>query len=61
MMKKYLEINTFNKGTDFYAAFSETLQREIKEDLNKWNYIVYFHKLEKISIFKETIISKLIY
>ena len=57
---KYLGINLAKEGKDLYSENYTTLKKEIKEDTNKWKYIL-CSWIGRINIIKMSILLKAIY
>ena len=57
---KYLGINLNKEVKGLYSENYTTLKKEIKEDTNKWKYILYSW-IGRINIIKMSILPKVIY
>ena len=57
---KYLGIHLTKEVTDLYSGNYTTLKKQIKEDTNKWKYIL-CSWIGRINIFKISILPKAIY
>ena len=57
---KYLRINLPKEAKDLYSENYKTLMKEIKDDTNRWRYIL-CSWMQKINIVKMTILPKIIY
>ena len=57
---KYLGINLTKEVKDLYSENYTTLKKEIKEDTNKWKYIL-CSWIRRINVIKMSILPKAIY